>query len=454
MKASPVRFMPHLPDLWAATINGLQWGDEGKGKITDILAAYYDIVVRYNGGANAGHSVVIAGRKTALHQIPSGILRPNTTNVIGNGVVLDLPELLEEMRMLQKMGISLDNLRISDRAHLVMPWHKMEDALYELLANLSFGASRKIGTTGRGIGPCYADKALRITALRVSDLLDPQRLRAKLKFILEFKSKISLNIAIDKNFGDARFQLPALEDILKEFLDYAETIRPYICNTAYLLNDARLAGKRILFETANGFMLDIDHGTYPFVSSSTTFASGVYAGAGVPTGSVSRVIGVMKSYTTRVGEGPFPTEILDIIGQRIRERGHEYGTTTGRPRRCGWLDLPLVKYTTMLSGTTDIAIMHLDVLSGLDPLQICVDYSHRGKILSEFPADVSVLEEVVPIYQPWRGFTENLSACRSVDDLPTSVRHFLSFIENYLGVPISMVSVGPDREQTIQFPLS
>ncbi|MCX6778726.1 MAG: adenylosuccinate synthase, partial [Candidatus Magasanikbacteria bacterium] len=359
MTTSPIPAVVRTPDFPDLSITGIQWGDEGKGKITDVFSAFYDYVVRYQGGPNAGHSVVVAGKKVALHQIPSGILRPNTTNVIGNGMVLDLEKLLKEMGMLRELGVDLSNLHISDRAHLIMPWHKMEDVLYEHLANLASlsdagkGIS-KIGTTGSGIGPCYADKALRITALRVVDLLDNERLWSRLNFILNFKIKTALSFALSGDgFADLKSQLPELDDLYRQYRDYAEILRPYICNTAYLLKDAREAGKRILFETAQGSLLCVDHGTYPFVSSSTTSASGIYAGAGVPTGSVNRIIGVMKSYTTRVGEGPFPTELFDANGERIRDRGHEYGTTTGRPRRCGWLDLNLLKYTTMLSGVTD-----------------------------------------------------------------------------------------------------
>lgn len=437
--------LPVPPKTESSTaICGLQWGDEGKGKVTDVLTPFHQAVVRYNGGANAGHSIVVDGKKLALHQIPSGILHSHTVNIVANGVVLDLPELFKEMATLQALGIKLDSLRISTRAHLVMPWHKLEEKQYEMLAS---AGAKKIGTTGRGIGPCYADKALRISALRVCDLLDSSRLRARMKFIWDFKTKTSLALA-ETNL------MPNLEDLIEEYLVYAEKIKPFICDTADFLNDFLTSGKRALFEGANGSMLDIDHGTYPFVSSSCTFASGVYAGAGVPTGTIKRIVGIVKAYTTRVGEGPFPTELFDSTGNYIREQGHEYGTTTGRPRRCGWLDLPLLQYSSKLSGATDLAITLLDVLTGLKTIQVCVQYEYCGKRLTRFPADASILAQVKPIMVELPGFKEEISQCRSLAELPTAAQNYLHFIESNLGLPISIVGVGPDREQTIQIPLN
>lgn len=435
--------LPVSPKTESSTaICGLQWGDEGKGKVTDVLAPFHQAVVRYNGGANAGHSIVVDGNKLALHQIPSGILHPGMENIIGNGVVLDLPELFKEMAALQALDIKLDNLKISSRAHLVMPWHKLEEKQYEMLAS---AGAKKIGTTGRGIGPCYADKALRISAIRVCDLLDSNRLRARMKFIWDFKTKTSLAL-VEKNL------LPDLEELVEEYLIYSEKIKPFVCDTADFLNEFLTSGKRALFEGANGSMLDIDHGTYPFVSSSCTFSSGVYAGAGVPTGTIKRIVGIAKAYTTRVGEGPFPTELFDSTGDYIRERGHEYGTTTGRPRRCGWLDLPLLQYSSKLSGATDLAITLLDVLTGLETIEVCVQYDYRGKKLTQFPAEASLLSGVKPIMVELPGFKEDISGCRTFAELPQAAQNYLHFIESHLGLPISIVGVGPDREQTIQIP--
>ncbi len=423
-------------------IHGLQWGDEGKGKVTDIEAAEHNYVVRYNGGANAGHSVVVGGQRLALHLIPSGINHPRVINVIANGVVLDIPTLLQELAELRQHGIATENLRISNRAHLVMPYHKLEDALLE--AYMSRG--KKIGTTGRGIGPCYADKALRATALRVIDLYDRKNLLAKLKQIVKLKNCYLTELAV---LTTSPFELISATKLYQELLEHSEAVRPYVCDTAELLNNALTRGERMLFEGANGFLLDVDHGTYPFVTSSTTSALGISAGAGVPNGVAGRVIGIMKSYTTRVGAGPFPTELNDEIGNGIRERGHEYGTTTGRPRRCGWLDLALVKYSARLSGTTHLAVMLLDVLSGLPQLQVCVGYEYRGKWLDKFPAHAPVLDEARPIYDEVDGFSEDIRGCRDFNDLPLAAQNYLKKIEAFVGVPVWLISVGPDRSETI-----
>lgn len=421
---------------------GLQWGDEGKGKIVDLLTNRFDLVVRYNGGANAGHSVQVGDKRYALHLIPSGILNADKTNVIANGVVVDPAKLLEEIAGLRERGVAISgrNLRISDRAHVVMPYHKTEDVLYEAVKGST------IGTTGRGIGPCYADKALRSTAIRVGDLRDPQTLRAKLERTVKIKNAVLGALAQSCAQPYEPFDPEAL---YREVTAQAEQLAEHICDTAALLHESMRAGKRVLFEGANATLLDIDHGTYPFVTSSNCSSLGVHTGTGVPGQMVPHVIGIVKAYQTRVGGGPMPTELEDATGERIRERGREFGTTTGRPRRCGWLDLVAVKYSAMLSGATGIGLMLLDVLAGFETLKVCTGYRYKGTPLANFPGDAAVLDAVEPIYEELPGFTEAIDGCRSFADLPEAAQEYVKRIEAYVGVPVRVISVGPRRDQTL-----
>jgi adenylosuccinate synthase len=430
-----------------AIVAGLQWGDEGKGKIVDLLSRRYDVIVRYNGGANAGHSVVVGDQRFALHLIPSGILYPDKINVIGNGVVIDPAKVLEEIAGLRKRGVVIGkNLCISDRAHVVFPYHKTQDALLEAAMSKARGDGAKIGTTGRGIGPCYADKATRSTGIRMGELLDEPRFRERLKHIVAVKN-VMLG-ALAQSCGQAFTTIDA-DAVADEFLGYAAALREHICDTTELLHGAIAARKQLLFEGANAALLDIDHGTYPYVTSSNCSSLGVYPGAGVPGNKVSHIIGIMKAYQTRVGGGPMPTELHDAVGQRIRDVGREYGTTTGRPRRCGWLDLVSVKYTAMISGVTGIAVMLFDVLAGFDTIKVCVGYKHMGRDLTSFPADCTVLEEVEPVYQQVPGFAESITEARSYGELPANAKAYVKLIEEYVGLPVRIVSVGPRRDQTL-----
>jgi len=416
---------------------GLHWGDEGKGKIVDLLTEHFDVVVRYNGGGNAGHTVQIAGQRFALHLLPVGVLRAGKTAVIGPGVALDLLRMLEEITALAQRGITVGDLKISDRANLVMPYHKKQD----LLSEASLGAGR-IGTTARGIGPCYADKMLRATALRVGDLLRPDLFREKLTRIVDLKNRMLAALYGDNKPLDA-------EAIGDEYLAAVESIRSNICDTTRFFYEAMQAGKRLLFEGANGTLLDVDHGTFPFVTSSTTSAIGVPAGAGVPASTLRTCIGVTKAYTTRVGAGPFPSELDNEVGQYIRDRGHEYGTTTGRPRRCGWFDAVAAQYSVRLSGITHMAVMHLDTLTGLDRVGICTGYTTPAGPLPGFVSDSALLAEAQPIIEFMPGWKDDPRNARSFDELPRPARDYLARIESLVGVPIGIVSVGPDRAQTL-----
>jgi len=430
-----------------AAVSGLQWGDEGKGKIVDLLTQEYDYIVRYNGGANAGHTVVIDDQRYALHLVPSGVLNPGKVNVIGNGVVIDPATLLGEIDMLAGRGIEVsDNLRISNRAHLVMPYHKAQDALMEAAVGSQRGDHKKIGTTGRGIGPAYADKMQRSTGIRVGDLLDPARFRDKLKHIAAVKNVMFGALADSVGAAWEPIDPKALAD---SYLGYAETLAPHIGDTTHLLHIAMRDGRRLLFEGANGSMLDIDHGTYPYVTSSNCGSVGIYAGAGVPGGSVGRVVGIMKAYTTRVGAGPFATELEDETGQRIRDRGNEFGTTTGRPRRCGWLDLAVVRYAAAIGGVTELAVMLLDVLAGFDKLNVCVGYEVNGQRIEAFPSDAAALAKVKPIYEQVDGFADEITRCANFSELPVGAQAYVELIEKTVGAPVSIVSVGPARSQTI-----
>jgi adenylosuccinate synthase len=428
---------------------GLQWGDEGKGKIVDVLTADHDVIARYNGGANAGHTVEVAGERYALHLIPSGILYPDKTCVIGNGVVVDPEKLLEEMERLRSRGVAIGarNLLISDRAHVVMPYHKEQDAaLEEFLADVAEGerGSLAIGTTRRGIGPAYADKISRSTAIRVGDLLDDAYLRDRLRVICRLRSAELAALGVRTSPLDP----DALAD---RYAALGEQIRPHIVDSTYALHDALQSGRRILFEGANACLLDIDHGTYPYVTSSNCSTLGIPAGTGVPGDRIGRVLGIMKAYSTRVGAGPFPTELSNPIGERIRERGREFGTTTGRPRRCGWLDLVAVRYSAMVCGATGVACTLFDVLTGFDELRICTKYRlSDGSLTDRFIPDAHRLEQATAVYETLPGWTE---ALREVDDrrqLPANAERYLSFIEEHLQLPIDMVSVGPDRRHTLQ----
>ncbi|MCX5660007.1 MAG: adenylosuccinate synthase [Planctomycetota bacterium] len=445
-----------LEDLQVSAGNtavvGLQWGDEGKGKIVDLLTPRFDCVVRYNGGANAGHSVVVGNERYALHLIPSGILNPDTVNVLGNGVVIDPASLLDEINHLRARGVAIgDNLRISDRAHVVFPHHKVQDALTEAALSKGRGDGAKIGTTGRGIGPCYADKAIRSTAIRVGELLHPEALREKLRVIVRIKNAMLKALAEEAGMP---FTPEDADAVAKQYLAYGESLRPHICDATQLLHDAMAAGKHLLFEGANATLLDIDHGTYPYVTSSNCSSLGVYAGTGVPGQRVTNIVGIVKAYSTRVGGGPMPTELHDETGERIRKVGREYGTTTGRARRCGWLDLVAVKYSATVSGATCIGLMLLDVLAGLDRLKICVGYRDKstGKTLANFPADADVLARVEPVYEEVAGFPAPIDGCRRFEDLPNEAQAYIRRIEAYVGVPVCMVSIGPRRDQTLVRP--
>ncbi len=417
---------------------GMHWGDEGKGKIVDLLTEHFDIVIRYNGGGNAGHTVQIKDEKFALHLLPVGILSDNTICVVGPGVAVDVGRMLEEIDALAKRGIFVqDNLKISNRAQVVMPYHKKMDVLSEQALG-----KKKIGTTARGIGPCYADKMQRATAIRVIDLMDSEVLREKITRNVELKNALFKALYED----DDPLNPKAVVD---EYLGYAERLRNRVCDTTLFLDQTMQDGKRLLFEGANGALLDIDHGTFPFVTSSTTSAIGVPAGAGVPPQAIKHCFGVTKAYTTRVGAGPFPSELHDDVGQYIRDRGHEYGTTTGRPRRCGWFDAVAGRYSARLSGVTSVAVMHLDTLTGLEKVGICTGYETDQGPLPGFIADSGLLEKARPKIEYLSGWQEDLRQARSIDQLPEQARAYLDRIEQLLGIPVKIVSVGPERNQTL-----
>ena len=416
---------------------GLQWGDEGKGKIVDILAEKSDIVVRYNGGANAGHTVVIGDKKFALHLLPSGAIRPAVTCVIANGVVVDPEVLIGELETLARGNISLKGrLLISQSAHVVLDYHKKEDQLREE----SLGKN-KIGTTVRGIGPCYADKVGRSFAVRMIDLTDLQNLKIKLQTIVEYKNKI---------FSALYNAAPiSAEEIYQKCKLYSEILSPFIADTTEFLHKSIGQNKSVLFESAQGTLLDLDHGTFPFVTSSNASSLGLPAGSGVPGQLVDKYIGVVKAYTTRVGAGPFPTEQDNPTGQYIRDKGHEYGTTTGRPRRCGWFDAVVVSYAVKIGGIDSIAMLHLDTLTGLEELQICRAYKIDGKEVSFFPAEITRLAKAVPVYQTLPGWDEDITAVTDFKKLPDNAKNYIYSIEKLVGKKVEMLGVGPKRDQTI-----
>ncbi|MFQ9310720.1 MAG: adenylosuccinate synthase [Paraclostridium sordellii] len=416
-------------------IVGSQWGDEGKGKVIDYLATQADVVVRGQGGNNAGHTLVVEGKKYALHLIPSGVLNPETINVIGNGIVFDPKGFLEELAKLNADNINTKNIKISDRAHVIFPYHKELDALAE-----EARGDNKIGTTKKGIGPCYMDKTER-SGIRICDLMDKDIFAKKLKAQIEDKNKLVKNI-----YGAKGFDFDA---IYNEYLGYAEQIRPYVDDTSVIVYDAIKAGKKVLFEGAQGTLLDLDLGTYPYVTSSHPTSGGFSIGAGVGPNMIKDVVGIVKAYTTRVGEGPFVTELNDETGDKIRTQGREFGTTTGRARRCGWFDAVIVRYAARVNGLTSISLMLLDVLSGFDTVKICTSYKMGDKVLKEFPASLEDLAKCEPIYEELEGWSDDLTNVEKYEDLPENAKKYIAKIEELVGVSVDMVSVGPNRAQTI-----
>jgi adenylosuccinate synthase len=426
---------------------GLQWGDEGKGKIVDLLTARHDTIVRYNGGANAGHTVVVGDQRYALHLIPSGILYPDKTCVIGNGVVVDPEKLIEEIDGLRSRGVEVgDNLVVSSRAHVVLPYHKEHDAaLEEALIRFAkrFDMDLSIGTTRRGIGPAYADKVHRSTAIRMGDLLDVDRLHRRLGVVCTLRSAELAALGVEAKPLDP-------DELTLAYAAMGRRLAPHIRDSVYMLHEELAAGRSILFEGANACLLDIDHGTYPYVTSSNCSTLGIPAGTGLPGTHVHRVMGIFKAYSTRVGAGPFPTELHGEIGDRIRERGREYGTTTGRPRRCGWLDLVALRYSAMVCGATSLACMLLDVLSGIDELNLCTHYRlPDGTLTDRFVPDAESLCHVEPVYETVPGWQEEIVEATDRGALPKAARDYLGRIEREVGVPIEIISVGPERTQTL-----
>ncbi|UPM54350.1 adenylosuccinate synthase [Gottfriedia acidiceleris] len=418
----------------SVVVVGSQWGDEGKGKITDFLSQQAEVVARYQGGNNAGHTIVFNGEKYKLHLIPSGIFFSDKICVIGNGMVVDPKALVQELAYLHDKGVSTDNLRISNRAHVILPYHLKQDELEE-----ERKGDNKIGTTKKGIGPAYMDKAARV-GIRMADLLDKEEFYEKLKRNLEEKNNL-----FEKMYDSNTL---SIEEIFEEYYEFGQQIKKYVCDTSVVLNDAIDGGKRVLFEGAQGVMLDIDQGTYPFVTSSNPVAGGVTIGSGVGPTKINHVVGVCKAYTTRVGEGAFPTELFDEIGNTIREVGREYGTTTGRPRRVGWFDSVVVRHARRVSGITDLSLNSIDVLTGLETVKICVAYKFRGEIITEFPASLKQLAECEPVYEELPGWTEDITGVKTLNELPVNARHYVERVSQLVGIPLSVFSVGPDRNQT------
>jgi adenylosuccinate synthase len=420
----------------AIVLIGAQWGDEGKGKVTDLLGGRVDYVVRYSGGNNAGHTVITPdGQKYALHLMPSGALSPNAAIVIGNGVVVDPKVLLAEIDGLTERGVDVSRLLISADAHLIMPHHRALDRVVE-----RYLGSARIGTTGRGIGPAYGDKVARM-GIRVQDLLDPGILRKKLELVLKERNQVLFKL-YNRKAIDA-------EAVVEEYLTYAERLRPCIADTRAVLWDALDQGKIVLLEGAQATMLDMDHGTYPFVTSSNPTAGGACVGAGIPPTAITQVIGVTKAYTTRVGSGPFPTELFDDNGVHLRKIGAEYGTTTGRERRCGWFDAVVGRYSTRVNGITDLVVTKLDVLSGLEKLPICVAYEIDGRRVEDMPMTQTAFHHAVPVYETLDGWWEDISKARQFDDLPTNAQRYVERIEQLCGTRVSVIGVGPGREENV-----
>ncbi|MDT2044762.1 adenylosuccinate synthase [Priestia aryabhattai] len=418
----------------SVVVVGTQWGDEGKGKITDFLSENAEVIARYQGGNNAGHTIKFNGETYKLHLIPSGIFYDDKVCVIGNGMVVDPKALVQELKYLHDRNVTTDNLRISNRAHVILPYHLKLDEVEE-----ERKGDNKIGTTKKGIGPAYMDKAARV-GIRIADLLDREVFEAKLTQNLAEKNRL-----LERMYEVEGFKL---EDILDEYYEYGQQVAKYVVDTSVVLNDALDEGRRVLFEGAQGVMLDIDQGTYPFVTSSNPVAGGVTIGSGVGPSKIKHVVGVSKAYTTRVGDGPFPTELTNEIGDQIREVGREYGTTTGRPRRVGWFDSVVVRHARRVSGITDLSLNSIDVLTGIEKLKICVAYRYEGKIIEEFPASLNVLAKCEPVYEELPGWTEDITGVKSLDELPENARHYLERVSQLTGIPLSIFSVGPDRKQT------
>jgi adenylosuccinate synthase len=417
-------------------IVGTQWGDEGKGKIVDLLSEFADIVVRFQGGNNAGHTIVVNGEQFISHLVPSGILQKKTC-LIGNGMVVDPAVLVEEIDNLESKGIKVDsdNLKISEKAHIIMPYHKQID-----IAREKKKGDKKIGTTGRGIGPCYEDKACR-RGIRFVELIDFEGFTEKIKTVLEEK-----NFYL-KNYLSSETLDP--ESIIDQYKGYAERLAPHVVNISVVMNRAIKANQQILFEGAQGTHLDIDHGTYPYVTSSNTISGNACCGSGIGPKEITGVIGIVKAYTTRVGEGPFPTELFDDIGDAIQVKGAEFGATTGRKRRCGWLDSVLLRNSARLNGLTGLAITKLDVLDEMESLKICTAYEYNGEIIHDFPASIKILKDCKPVFETFPGWPEDISNVRKIDDLPQNAKNYLSRIEELTETPINIISVGPGRDQTI-----
>jgi adenylosuccinate synthase len=418
----------------SVVVVGTQWGDEGKGKITDFLSEKAEVIARYQGGNNAGHTIIFDGKKYKLHLIPSGIFYADKVCVIGNGMVINPKALVEELNYIHDQGYSTANLRVSNRAHVILPYHIKLD-----LAEEESKGADKIGTTGKGIGPAYMDKAARV-GIRISDLLDAEEFKLKLQRNLEEKNRI-----LEKVY---EAEGCTLKEIYDEYMELAEILRPYVTDTSVVLNDALDGGRRVLFEGAQGVMLDIDQGTYPFVTSSNPIAGGVCIGSGVGPTKIGHVVGVAKAYTTRVGDGPFPTELNDEVGDKIREIGNEYGTTTGRARRVGWFDSVVVRHARRVSGITDLSLNSIDVLTGIETVKICTAYEYQGTVIESFPASLKELAQCKPIYEEMPGWTEDLSGVRSLDELPVNARHYLERVSQLTGIPLTIFSVGRDRTQT------
>lgn len=415
---------------------GTQWGDEGKGKITDFLAESADVVARYQGGNNAYYTILIDGEKFKLSLIPSGVFYKEKTCVIGNGMVINPAALIQEINYIHENGFDTKNLVISDRAHVIMPYHMVLDALEE-----DRKGPNKIGTTRKGIGPCYMDKAAR-NGIRIADLMDAEEFELRLRPLMQEKNQV-----ITQVYGAEALNV---EEILTQYLEYAEVLRNYVTDTSVILNDAIDADRKVLFEGAQGVMLDIDQGTYPFVTSSNPSVGGVCIGSGVGPSKIKQVIGVAKAYTTRVGDGPFPTELNDATGDYIRETGHEYGTVTGRARRVGWFDSVVVSHARRVSGITGLSLNSLDVLSGLETVKICTGYKYRGEVITHYPASLKMLAECEAVYEELPGWSEDITSAKTLDDLPANTRRYVERVSELTGIPIAIFSVGRNREQTNQ----
>lgn len=418
----------------SVVVVGTQWGDEGKGKITDFLSQNAEVVTRYQGGDNAGHTIVFNGVTYRLHLIPSGIFFKEKVCVLGNGMVINPKSFLEEVAYLDEYDISIDNLHISNRAHVILPYHIQLDQLQE-----DEKGNNKIGTTQKGIGPAYMDKAAR-SGIRIADLLDKNI----------FYEKLSQNVKEKNRLFEKVYEVEPVDvdEIFEEYYAYGQQMAPYVCDTSVVLNDALDEGRRVLFEGAQGVMLDIDQGTYPFVTSSNPVAGGVTIGSGIGPTKIDSVVGVSKAYTTRVGDGPFPTELTCEIGDQIREVGKEYGTTTGRPRRVGWFDSVVVRHARRVSGITDLSLNSIDVLTGIETLKICTAYKYKDEIIEDFPANLSILAQCEPVYEEMPGWTEDITGVRSLHELPENALHYIERVSQLTGIPLSIFSVGPDREQT------